>query len=88
MYKYFILIVTAVLLLTTESLSFGQPAGGGFGGSTVGLEGMGGMGRGMRIGPRPAKAERLSSVKELEKQVAVLRAAFTASSWAGFTAPA
>jgi len=75
MYKYIVLIVTAILFLTIECLSFGQPAGGGFGGSMTGLEGMGGMNRGMRIGQRPTKAERLASVKELEKQIATLKAA-------------
>lgn len=75
MFKYFVLIVTAILFLTIECPSFGQPAGGGFGDSMTGLEGMGGMGRGMRIGQRPTKEERLASVKELEKQVAALKAA-------------
>ena len=36
---------------------------------------MGGMRRGMRIGRRPTRAERLASVKELEKQIAALKVA-------------
>jgi hypothetical protein len=83
MNKYFILLVALISFLAIECLSFGQPAGGaggGFGGGRGGLEGMdggmmGGMGRGMRMGPRPSKAERLASVKELEKQIAELKAA-------------
>lgn len=83
MNKYFILLVTVLLILAIECLSFGQPAGGpggGFGAGRGGLEGidggvMSGMGRGMRIGQRPTKAERLASVKELEKQLADLKTA-------------
>ena len=33
------------------------------------------MGRGIRIGQRPTKAERLASVKEIEKQIAALKIA-------------
>jgi hypothetical protein len=83
MNKYFVSIIASALFFVIGCLSFGQPAGGaggGFGAGRGGLEGIGGgmmpsMGGGMRIGQRPSKAERLASVKELEKQIADLKAA-------------
>lgn len=79
MNKYIVLILAIVLFLAIDCLLFGQSSSS-FDGGMVGLEGtgggmMGGMGRGMRIGQRPTKSERLASVKELEKQVAALKAA-------------
>ncbi len=76
MNKYFVLIVAIILFFAIDCSLFGQTSSG-FGGGMAGLEGTGmsGMGRGMRIGQRPTKAERLASVKELEKQIAALKVA-------------
>ncbi len=76
MNKYFVSFIASALFLAIGCLSFAQPAGGAGRGGLEGSGGMmGGMGPGMRIGQRPSKTERLASVKELEKQIAALKAA-------------
>ena len=80
MKKYFIPAVVVLVTLTLVLSVFGQPTGNTAGGDRRGgtaMERAGGarggmMGRGRQ---RPAREERLAAIKELEKQIAALKAA-------------
>ncbi len=78
MKKFVFSTIAAVAILSIALCLNAQPAGGGMGGAGGGMMGggagmMGGGARGLRA--RPEKAARLASVKELDKQVAALKAA-------------
>ncbi len=76
MRKYIISTLVILMALTLVWSAFGQPAGGGDAGSRSGGMGqMGSMRRGMmRARQRPSREERLAAIKELEKQIAALKA--------------
>ena len=73
MKKYIISIVAIFIVLTIVWSASGQPAEGGARGGGMGLGGRVGMRRGLR--ERPDRTARLEAVKELEKQIASLKAA-------------
>jgi hypothetical protein len=81
MRKYLISTVAIFVVLALVWSVSGQPAGGGARGGGMGgmdfggVGGRGGMRRGLRVRERPDRAARLEAVKELEKQIATLKAA-------------
>lgn len=78
MKKYIIPALVVLVAFTLVLSAFGQPAGGDAAGGRRGggMGQMGGMRGGMmgRARQRPDREERLAAIKELEKQIAALKA--------------